>query len=251
MDPISAKSSTRFAILCGLLILLLLATGATSTHSSTAAVAPVGEGKTTLEGVLAAHFTPVPAITFSLTPTATVTPFGGICSTGVIIIPQAGRATPYPSKIEVSGMRGSVSNVAVSLNRFRHDFYDDVDILLVGPQEQSVIVMADVGHTCNGYRDLVFRDGAPPAPDTGCPIIGKIYSPSNYDPDPDNFPTPAPEPPYGQTLAVFNGTNPNGVWKLYVVDDYGILSGRIDGGWCLNITTNGATPMPIPDANNN
>lgn len=63
----------------------------------------------------------------------------------------------------------------------------------------------------------------------------------------DNFPSPAPAivsprdfaAPYGSaTLAnVFNGTNPNGTWSLYVTDDKLGEVGTIAGGWSVTITT--------------
>jgi hypothetical protein len=43
-------------------------------------------------------------------------------------------------------------------------------------------------------------------------------------------------------LAGFNGTNPNGLWLLYVVDDSPGDSGSIAGGWSLNILTSGSLP---------
>jgi hypothetical protein len=48
---------------------------------------------------------------------------------------------------------------------------------------------------------------------------------------------PAPAPPHGTTLSVFNGVNPNGAWRLFVVDDAGADVGSIAGGWSLNIVT--------------
>jgi hypothetical protein len=39
-------------------------------------------------------------------------------------------------------------------------------------------------------------------------------------------------------LNVFNGINPNDVWRIYVVDDNGAsASGNINAGWRLEITT--------------
>ncbi|WP_249263521.1 calcium-binding protein, partial [Microcystis aeruginosa] len=42
---------------------------------------------------------------------------------------------------------------------------------------------------------------------------------------------------YGTDFSVFNSTNPNGTWSLYVVDDVGGDAGTIAGGWSLDIGT--------------
>jgi uncharacterized repeat protein (TIGR01451 family) len=50
-----------------------------------------------------------------------------------------------------------------------------------------------------------------------------------------------PLPPYGSTLSVLNGGNPNGTWNLFVADDSPFDSGVISNGWLLTLTT--ATPV--------
>jgi uncharacterized repeat protein (TIGR01451 family) len=50
-----------------------------------------------------------------------------------------------------------------------------------------------------------------------------------------------PPPPYGSTLAVLDGVNPNGNWYLYELDDGVFDSGVITNGWILNLTT--ASPV--------
>ncbi|HET9496344.1 MAG TPA: S-layer homology domain-containing protein [Chloroflexia bacterium] len=207
--------------------------------------------------------TPSATRTGTRTPTTTATPTGTrtgtpatptptpnvrLCNPDTIVINDRGTATPYPSNINVSGVNGTVTGVSISLLDFQHWFYDDVDILLVGPQGQSVILMSDAGGTCSATTTLRFQDGAPPLPDEQCPPGEGPYSPSNYTsgPWPDDFPTPAPQPPYGSELSVFNGTDPNGIWSLYVVDDFGAFDGEIEGGWCLNITTAPPGPSPSP-----
>ena len=47
----------------------------------------------------------------------------------------------------------------------------------------------------------------------------------------------APRPPYGTTLSVMNGGNPNGPWFLFVQDDSPINTGVISNGWFINLTT--------------
>ena len=46
-----------------------------------------------------------------------------------------------------------------------------------------------------------------------------------------------PPPPYGSTLNILNGGNPNGSWYLFVQDDAQLNSGSISNGWVLNLTT--------------
>src|SRR5690606_31168231 len=62
----------------------------------------------------------------------------------------------------------------------------------------------------------------------------------------EEFPSPAPPPPYGASLDVFNGTDPNGEWNLYVIDDFSNDTGYINGGWELIITTTEAPTITSP-----
>jgi hypothetical protein len=45
----------------------------------------------------------------------------------------------------------------------------------------------------------------------------------------------APPQDGGPALSAFDGTNPNDVWRLYVVDDTVGSAGLISGGWSLTI----------------
>jgi Ca2+-binding RTX toxin-like protein len=156
-----------------------------------------------------------------------------------IVIPDSGPATPYPSTIGVSGLSAVVTDVDVTLNNVTHTFPDDIDVLLVGPQGQSVIVMSDVG----GFdpitdRTYSFDDSAANlVPDDTTAPAG-TYKPTDSveaGEENDTFIAPAPAAPYSKQLAAFNGTDPNGTWSLYVFDDAGSDSGDIEG-WSLRIT---------------
>jgi hypothetical protein len=49
-------------------------------------------------------------------------------------------------------------------------------------------------------------------------------------------------------LSVFDGTNPNVVWQLYVVDDFTADSGSLPNGWTISVRTNRVSslyPAPI------
>lgn len=59
-------------------------------------------------------------------------------------------------------------------------------------------------------------------------------------------PENAGQPVHGTSLSAFHGTNPNGTWKLYVVNDLAGLTGRFTD-WSLRITANVA-PNAANDA---
>ena len=65
----------------------------------------------------------------------------------MITIPTsvAGAATPYPSTIDVTGVGGTITNVTLRLNDLSHTFPDDIDMLLVGPAGQKVVIFSDAG----------------------------------------------------------------------------------------------------------
>lgn len=48
----------------------------------------------------------------------------------------------------------------------------------------------------------------------------------------------------GTTLGAFNGADPNGVWSLFVADDFSSFSGSISGGWRLTIVPDNPVPPP-------
>ncbi|HKS42191.1 MAG TPA: HYR domain-containing protein [Blastocatellia bacterium] len=171
---------------------------------------------------------------FSVTVTGTCP---GGCNPTPITISGGGPASPYPSALAISGLTGAVSHVTVTLNNFGHTFPDDVDVLLVGPGGQNAIIMSDVGGgTAVSNITLTFDDAAATSL-TSAPLVSGTFKPTNLEPGTEVFPPPAPVPSGGSALSVFNGTNPNGVWSLYVLDDTAGDGGAIAGGWCLNVTT--------------
>ena len=159
-----------------------------------------------------------------------------------------GPASLYPSPITVSGVGTSLTNLNVTFNNLSHAYPDDIDILLVGPAGQNVLLMSDAG----GYfpisgLTLNFSDNAASLLGDETQLSSGTYKPTNYDAPymVDSFASPAPTTgPYGSTLSAFNGTNPNGVWNLYVLDDTQGNSGTMAGGWSLSVTA----PIPEPSS---
>jgi hypothetical protein len=176
-----------------------------------------------------------------------------------IVIPgdlraRTGRGGPYPSEIEVSGFgKGSrITNVKVNLNGLTHTLPDDIDMLLVGPKGQNIILMSDVGggfdlQNVTLSLDDAFEDngdgGMPDDQGLAAPNGSGRFAPTNVGFG-DTFPAPAPTPSAANKLSVFKGTNPNGTWKLFALDDEALELeagtppdvGELTGGWSLEIT---------------
>jgi extracellular elastinolytic metalloproteinase len=159
---------------------------------------------------------------------------------GAITIPAGaptttnGPAGPYPSNINVALSPGPIVGVKARLNGFSHTFPADVDVLLVGPTGQTVVLMSDVGGGTDVTGiDLTFSDSGAPMPGV---LTTGTYVPTNIGTG-DIFPMPAPAGPHGTTLSGFNGLNPVGTWSLYVLDDAAADVGSLSGGWTLILST--------------
>ena len=155
-----------------------------------------------------------------------------------ISIPDHGSGSPYPSSIDVAGMSGAISKVVVKLNGLSHTYPGDIDILLVGPGGQNVMLMSDAGGPFDVNNVTVAFDSTV---STSLPnsdqIVSGTYRPTDFETG-DSFSAPAPTGPFGSSLNGFNQTSPNGSWKLFVTDAYENDLGSISGGWELTITTN-------------
>jgi subtilisin-like proprotein convertase family protein len=157
-------------------------------------------------------------------------------ASSAITIPDESAGSPYPETINVSGYSGVPGKVTVTLNGITHPYPDDLDILLVGPLGQKVMLMSDAGvdYALNDVT-ITLDDVAPPLPDFS-PIRPGTYAPANFTgPSGDLFPAPAPAGPYVSTLSAFAGIDPNGTWSLYVRDDAVGDTGSIAGGWSLHL----------------
>ena len=155
-----------------------------------------------------------------------------------ITIPSSGAGNPYPSTINVSGLTGGINSLKVTLTGLSHTWSDDIDVLLVGPSGAKALLMSDTGgsNTLNNVT-LVFDPSATGFLPDDSQIAGGTYKPTDFETG-DLFNSPAPIGPYGADFSVFNNTNPNGTWSLYVMDDVGGDSGTIAGGWSLLIGAN-------------
>src|SRR5204863_3624318 len=124
--------------------------------------------------------------------------------------------------------------------------------LLVGPNGQKFILMADAGGSLavnSPGVTLTFVDSAAVVvPDSG-PLTTGNFEPTSWEPGQTSFPAPAPPAPYNEPGSAVGGTgtqtlagnfrlsNSNGTWSLYMRDDGGLTSaptaitGCVNGGW--------------------
>jgi hypothetical protein len=165
-------------------------------------------------------------------------------------------AAPYPSTIGVAGLDPVTTSVSVTLRNFTHISPDEVSVLLVSPAGAGLLLQSGAGGILSPQFDVTYTladFGASPLPDVG------IWGPGTYRPTAHNPPGPFPPPapgaynnpgPFGGGSATFastfNGTNPNGPWNLFVLDQLTPARGapvatRFAGGWTLDIT---AIPEP-------
>ena len=160
-----------------------------------------------------------------------------------------GPASLYPSAINVSGAGAQLISISVTLSNFSHFYPADVDVLLIGPHGQNVLLMSDVGtfFPVNGLN-FTFSNTAGTSMPSGAMLTSGTFAPTNFDPvgDVDGFAAPAPlVGPYGSSFASLLGTDPNGTWNLYVMDDVAGNDGVFAGGWSMTITTAGSPALQL------
>jgi subtilisin-like proprotein convertase family protein len=166
-------------------------------------------------------------------------------------IPGTGTSGPasfYPATRTVSGQEGLITDLNVTIDGIWHQNPDDLDLLLVGPQGQKVILMSDA---CGSFGVKAFGwvwDDVAPAPmpnGDGTNVCGtRFHRPADYEPG-DAWPTPAPPGPYSTSLSAFDRTNPNGEWRLFVYDDSSGNTGFFTNRFTLGITTDTTPPTVV------
>jgi hypothetical protein len=174
------------------------------------------------------------------------------CNPGGISIPgSVGTATPYPSRVFVTNVPGTINSVTVNLKGFTMPVPETTDVLLVGPQASSenLVFMSQLGGSNTGENpvsdvNLTFADGGAAAPQIG-QLVSATYAPTTYRHEAFTFGAPAPaSPTFSSTLGAgtfasqFQGTAANGAWQLFTIQDETTSSAGSFGSWCLNLTVN-------------
>jgi hypothetical protein len=158
----------------------------------------------------------------------------------------------YPSTITVAGAPTTVGSMRVTLYDYSASNAFNTGVLLVSPGGVKFILMAGTGGFMPvGTVTLNLTDTAGQVMPQNNALLTADYEPTSWIPI-VGYPAPAPPPPYNipghdiggtgtQTFTGnFGGTNPNGVWSLYVRDSppppgagdiAEIISGHFAGGW--------------------
>lgn len=161
----------------------------------------------------------------------------------------SGPVNAYPSSIGVSGLSGTVTKAAVTLIDYHSSSPDDADVAITGPNGQTVMLMSDAcgetvvpdgptfsavdeNWTFDDAASTFLSDGGPCSPNQTA-----SFKPTNYEVS-DNEMTPAggPAGPYLNRLSFLAGGSPNGIWKLFMLDDNGTCClGAGLSGWALRL----------------
>ena len=181
-----------------------------------------------------------------------------------IDIPAFGsNGSPYGSLINVSGAPTVNGGMRVTLYDVEHSNPDNIDILLVGPLGQKMVIMGDAGGSTpmNGPVTLTFDDSATSVLPNNGPLTTGKFEPTTWEAVTTSFVGPAPALPYvipGSSMggppsfaSGFGPGNPNGEWRLYVRDDAGAAfteagqPGAIAGGWGLQFLVPTASGVSV------
>jgi len=184
-------------------------------------------------------------------------------------------ANPYPSTITVSGGPMLIGTMRVTLYDVSHAFPDNMDVLLVGPNGQKYLLLADTGGNTaiptTGHVTLTFSDFAGThVPDsmpwttgqflpTVCDANNSVFAPGApalpYVTPNCTTPNSSPQSMFGAPGTGFGLTDSNGVWSLYVRDDAGqarpigdaanFAIGTIAGGWGLQFLVPTASGVSV------
>jgi hypothetical protein len=146
-----------------------------------------------------------------------------------ITLPDGFTGSPYPSTIAVSGLAGPITDLTVRIKGAFTMDGDGLGFVLQGPQGQSLALL-DGGPADVRAGSITFADSAPGQVLQGTNLpqgSNPTFKPADYYAD-DSFPFPGPGTAYNNpgpdlggtaTLAsTFNGTDPNGAWKLFTAN---------------------------------
>ncbi len=157
-------------------------------------------------------------------------------------IPPFGEAAPYPVVLEVSGVAAGYRLNIVGLWALSQDYLPDLAVVLVAPTGEQLTLMSGItGRTLWNDMDdqnVFFTNLAGVSASSGM-SSGGFYRPYGRE-EGLSLPELGIIPTGAQSFDVFNATNPNGEWKLYIYNGDTNFGGVVDEGFSLT--------FGVPDA---
>ncbi|HLP84382.1 MAG TPA: tail fiber domain-containing protein [Phycisphaerales bacterium] len=154
-----------------------------------------------------------------------------------LTIPDFGAASPYPSVVVVNGGPQSITGITITLNDLIHTFPADLLVCLVAPDNTAITLLSSNGGGVDANSiDLTFAvNGVTPS---SSPLGSIPYRPAG------GAGLSIPNVTYVSSLVNFQGINANGVWQLYVFDNFGGDWGSLRN-WSITFTD---APLSIAQA---
>lgn len=156
-------------------------------------------------------------------------------------------ASPSPSAVAVTGLPSGITDVNLSLHDIDLAGLEYAEVVLESPDGRRAHVISDAGgdDTLTDVNLVLDDEAAEPLRRNEAPTSG-TYRPVDYDAgDFSEFVGGADTRNLSSALSTFDGANPNGTWKLYVLQQYDGNPGAISRGWSLQITTADASATPV------
>lgn len=180
----------------------------------------------------------------ALPATAAGSPFANPSAIGPVQVSATTSTITVAGQSTVTDVNVTLNGVTPGLNLANKPVMSEFDIVLEGPNGAKVTLISDASsETClaaAASTTLTFDDGAATAVPFATDVPSGTFKPTDYDApgaDCDSSGDGLVPAATATTLAnAFNGSNPNGTWKLHVADDNAATpSSTIAGGWSLEI----------------
>lgn len=132
--------------------------------------------------------------------------------------------TSVISTLNVSGLSGSITDLNILIN-ISHTWNSDLRVFLINPLGTQVKLFSEVGIGSKGFLDTLLDDEANTSITSGSGTFTGTFRPEG-------------------NLANFDGSNPNGNWKLKIIDAADGDTGTLND-WAVTFNTEG-TIIPPP-----
>lgn len=148
-----------------------------------------------------------------------------------------GQASPFPTVKFVSGLVGHVTRIQVNLLGLIHQNQSDINMLLVGPSGQKVVLMCKCGgNNALVQTDITLDSNSVTALPQFTTMVAGSFKPTSF--GTPIFDAPAPQTGYaadftgivGQAVSLVNGS-----WSLWIQDAVALDVGGLNNGFTLVI----------------